>query len=519
MVVARVCESAIVDVPIEEVWRWLRDFNSHWDWHPAIAESEIENGLPADSVGAVRAFTLQDGGFLREQLLSLDDETHELSYCLIESPLPLYNYVATIRLKPVTDTGATFWQWESEFNPPADRARELKALVANDIYRAGMRALERRLREGPSGGGDGILRVARARESKPLYEPAPKEADAQRSEATTAPNVQATGSLQARAVVMDRYGGPEVLSLRDMDVPLPGPGEVRIRQAHIGVNFIDIYCRTGYFDLVSLPGVPGMEAAGVVESVGPGVSHLAVGDRVAYACPPTGAYASVRTMSADLVVRIPDWLDTAHAAAGLLKGVTAGFLLHDVHTVERGEWVVVHAAAGGVGTLITQWAAALGARVIGTVSDQEKARVAEANGASEVLIGRRTEFIERVRQLTGGRGADVIYDAIGRDSFDASVAALAIRGHLVSFGQASGDIGPREIGPMASKSITLSRPNYGHYIADRAMMTMQAERLFEALDRGFLTIPEPQVAPLENVAEVHLELEAGRTTGAIVLEA
>lgn len=518
MAVARVCESAIVDVPIEEVWHWLRDFNSHWDWHPAIAASEIENGLPADSVGAVRAFTLQDGGFLREQLLSLDDDTHELSYCLIESPLPLYDYVATIRLKPVTDTGATFWQWESEFNPPAERATELKALVANDIYLAGMRALERRLREGPAGGGEDLLRVARAPESKPPYEPAPEKADVARPETSPPSPVRATGSLPARAVVMDRYGGPEVLSLRDVEVPRPGPGEVRIRQAHIGVNFIDIYCRTGYFDLVALPGVPGMEAAGVVESVGAGVSHLSPGDRVAYACPPTGSYASVRTMGADLVVRIPDWLDTAHAAAGLLKGVTAGFLLHDVHPVERGEWVVVHAAAGGVGTLITQWAAALGGRVIGTVSDREKARVAEANGADEVVIGRGMEFIERVRQLTGERGADVIYDAIGRDSFDASVAALAIRGHLVSFGQASGDIGSREIGPMASKSLTLSRPNYGHYIADRAMMTEQAERLFAALDRGFLKIPEPQIAPLEKVAEVHRELEAGRTTGAIVLE-
>ncbi|WP_417679983.1 SRPBCC family protein [Roseibium sp.] len=515
---ARVCESAIVDVPIEEVWRWLRDFNSHWDWHPAIAESEIENGLPADSVGAVRAFTLTDGGFLREQLLSLDDDAHELSYCLIESPLPLYDYVATIRLKPVTDTGATFWQWESEFNPPAGRARELTALVANDIYRAGMRALERRLREGPEGGGEGVLRVARAPENQRPYTPAHDRAETRSVQTTAEPNVRSTGSLRARAVVMKQYGGPEVLSLREIDVPQPGSGEVRIRQAHIGVNFIDIYCRTGYFDLVPLPGVPGMEAAGVVESVGPSVSHLAVGDRVAYACPPTGAYASVRTMDADLVVRIPDWLDTAHAAAGLLKGVTAGFLLHDVHAVARGEWVVVHAAAGGVGTLITQWAAALGARVIGTVSDHEKARVAQSNGAEEVIIGRGQEFIDRVRQLTDGRGADVIYDAIGRDSFDASVAALAIRGHLVSFGQASGDIGSREIGPMASKSLTLSRPNYSHYIADRAMMTLQAERLFEALGRGFLTIPEPQIAPLENVAEVHRELEAGRTTGAIVLE-
>ena len=511
---ARVRESGIVDAPIDEVWRWVRDFNSHRDWHPAIADSEIENGLPADTVGAVRAFTLTDGGFLREQLLSLDDEAHELTYCLIESPLPLNDYVATIRLMPVTDRGATFWQWESEFSPPPDRASELMDLVGNGIYRAGMRSLEKHLRAGPDEGG--VLRVARVSDDFPSPGRAKQRPDTQRAVPTAASGTD--GIMKARAVVMDRHGGPEVLSLRDVDVPPPGPGEVRIRQSHIGVNFIDIYSRTGYFDLITPPGIPGMEAAGTVESVGPGVAHLAGGDRVAYACGPAGSYMSVRTMNADLVVKIPDWLDAAHAAAGMLKGVAAGFLLHDVHPVRRGEWVVVHAAAGGVGTLLTQWASALGARVIATVSDMDKARLAEANGAREVVIGRGQEFIERVQQLTGG-GADVVYDAIGRDSFDASMAALAIRGHLVSFGQASGDIGAREIGPMASKSLTLSRPNYGHYIADRAMMTMQAERLFTAVEQGMVTIPAPQIAPIENVVEVHHALESGNTTGAIVLEA
>jgi len=510
---ARVRESAIVDAPIDEVWRWVRDFNSHRDWHPAIADSEIENGLPADTVGAVRAFTLTDGGFLREQLLSLDDEAHELSYCLLDSPLPLHDYVATIRLMPVTDSGATFWQWESEFSPPPDRARELMDLVGNGIYRAGMRSLEQHLRTGPGAGG--VLRVARASDGPPR--PARTEQTPDMEKAAPIATSGTGGIVKARAVVMDRHGGPDVLSLREIDVPPPGPGEVRIRQSHIGVNFIDVYSRTGYFDLVTPPGIPGMEAAGTVESVGPGVGHLAPGDRVAYACGPAGSYMSVRTMNADLVVKTPDWLDAAHAAAGMLKGVAAGFLLHDVHPVRRGEWVVVHAAAGGVGTLLTQWASALGARVIATVSDLDKARLAEASGAHEVVIGRGQEFIERVRQLTGG-GADVVYDAIGRDSFDASIAALAIRGHLVSFGQASGDIRAREIGPMASKSLTLSRPNYGHYIADRAMMTMQAERLFAALEQGLLTIPSPQIAPIEDVVRIHHALESGKSTGAIVLE-
>ncbi|MWD25900.1 zinc-binding dehydrogenase [Aquicoccus sp. SCR17] len=513
----RVRESAILDVPIDEVWRWVRDFNSHVHWHPAIARSEIEAGMPPDAVGAVRAFTLQDGGFLREQLLTLDDDARELSYCLLEAPIPLDDYVATIRLLPVTDADATFWQWESEFNPPPDRARELASLVADDIYRAGMRGLERHLQS--RAGAPGVHRVARPAEDTRPERPAPVERPRDVEPAGLHPPRAASGShLTGQAVVMARHGGPEVLRLEEVDVPPPGPGEVRLRQSHVGVNFIDVYCRTGYFDLVTPPGVPGMEAAGVVESVGPGVTHLAAGDRVAYACPPTGAYASVRTMGADLVVRIPDWLGTPQAAAGLMKGVTAGFLLHDVHRVQRDDCVVVHAAAGGVGSLLTQWASALGANVIATVSDERKARVAEANGAHTVVIGRGQDFVDTVRQRTGGRGADVVYDAIGRDSFDASFAALALRGHLVSFGQASGDIGAREIGPMSSKSLTLSRPNYGHYILDREMMTMQAERLFDALDRGFVTIPEPRLEPLDAVAQVHADLEAGRTIGAIVLE-
>lgn len=502
----RVCESAILDLPVDAVWRVLRDFNSHADWHPAIAASTIENGLPADTVGAVRAFSLADGGALREQLLSLDDAARELTYCLLDAPLPLYGYVATIRLLPVTDGDRTFWRWESEFSPPSGRAAELSALVAEGIYRTGMRALERHLR---ARAGAGVaLRVARAHAAPAAEPPAAAGHKAQAA---------SEGRLPGRAVVMTRHGGPEVLTLQNVSVAPPGAGEVRIRQSHIGVNFIDVYCRTGYFDLVTPPGVPGMEAAGVVESVGPGVGHLAAGDRVAYACPPTGAYASLRTMSADLVVRVPDWLSAPQAAAALLKGVTAGFLLHDVHPVRRGEWVVVHAAAGGVGALLTQWATALGARVIATVSDDDKARAARASGAQEVVLGRGMEFVETVRRLTGGRGADVVYDAIGRDSFDTSIEALARRGHLVSFGQASGDIGPRPIGPMAAKSLTLSRPNYGHYIEGREMMTTQADRLFDAIERGFVRMTEPNVVRIEEVSRVHRELEAGRTIGATVL--
>ena len=512
----RVVQSAVIDAPIDEVWHVLRDFNSHALWHPAITESEIEDGYPADMVGAVRAFSLTDGGRLREQLLRLNDRDHELSYCLLEAPLPLYGYVARIKLRPVTDTGQTYWQWDSTFTTPGDQQAALSDLVAKGIYQAGIRALESYLRNPPS------RNPAPVRQEPQASRQSTRETSGQ-APAANAPSpgghpADATGTLTADAIVMDRHGGPEVLQVRQIKVPAPGLGQVRIRQSFAGVNFIDVYCRTGYFDPLKPPGVPGMEAAGTVESVGPGVAHLSPGDRVAYACGPVGAYASCRTMDAELVVRIPDLFSDDIAAAGLLKGVSAGFLLHDVHAVQSGQHVVIHAAAGGVGSLLVQWARAIGAHVIATVSTHDKAQRARDLGADDVIIGRGPDFVEAVMEISQGKGADVIYDAIGRDSFDFSIAALAIRGHLVSFGQASGPIGEKDIGALTSKSVTLSRPNYGHYTETRALMQMQSERLFDALKRGFLKIDPPTVYPLADAARAHDDLENSRTTGSIVLK-
>jgi NADPH:quinone reductase-like Zn-dependent oxidoreductase len=317
--------------------------------------------------------------------------------------------------------------------------------------------------------------------------------------------------------VVERYGGPDVLRLRDVDVPAPGPGQVRIRQSFIGVNFIDVYCRTGYFDLLKPPGVPGMEAAGTVESVGEGVGHLRPGDRVGYACPPVGAYARSRTMDAELVVPLPAAISEEIAASVLLKGIAAGFLLHDVHPLKQGETALIHAAAGGVGSILVQWAVAIGARVIATVSTRQKADIAARLGADDVIVHAERDFAEAVADITGGRGADVIYDAIGRDSFERSLRALAVRGHLVSYGQASGPIGEWDIGGLAAKSVTLSRPNYGHYIDTGEKMMRQSGRLFGAMERGIVTIAPPTRYPLAEAASAHRDLEARRTTGSIVL--
>jgi NADPH2:quinone reductase len=497
MVVVR--ESTIIAAPVDEVWRILRDFNGHDRWHPAVATSAIEDGLPVDAVGAVRRFRLADGGELREQLLSLSDAEHRFTYCILEAPLPLMGYVATVALKPVTDGDGTFWEWRCEFHPPPAREAELVALVRDGIYRAGFAAIRQLLRR-PGGAMPVAARPpAPAPVAPPLIGPASGPA------------------LRAKAIVVERYGGPEVLRLQDVAVRPPGRGEVRVRHTAIGVNFIDIYCRTGYFDLLTPPGIPGMEAAGIIDAVGEAVEGFRVGERVAYACPPVGAYCERRVMAPDLLVRLSDDIADDIAAAALLKGVSASFLLHDVHAVRAGELVLIHAAAGGVGQFLVQWARHLGATVIATVSSEEKAALALRHGAHHAILYSREDFAAAVLRLTGGRGVDVAYDAVGADTFDGSLQALASRGHLVSFGQASGPIGARDIGALASQSLTISRPNYGHYTDTAERLAPHVARLFAALRQGIVTLAPPRRYALADAAQAHRDLEERRTTGSLVL--
>ncbi|TGQ91092.1 hypothetical protein EN851_18115 [Mesorhizobium sp. M8A.F.Ca.ET.208.01.1.1] len=502
----RVCQSTIIDAPIDEVWAILRDFNGHDRWHPAIAFSEIEGGEPIDAVGSVRHFRLNDGGELREQLLALSDKDRRLSYCLLEAPLPLMGYVASLRLKPVTDTDATFWEWRSEFNPPAHRREELVKLVTEGIYQAGFAAVRALLRRRNPGA------PAEARSSPAIVAPTSSA-----SAPLVASRAAASQAETTRAIVVERYGGPEELQLRDIALPPPAPDEVRIRHTVIGVNFIDVYCRTGFFDLLQPPGVPGMEAAGIIEAVGPAVSGFSIGDRVAYACPPVGAYSERRNMAPELLVRLSDDISDETAAAGLLKGVAASFLLHDVHAVKTGDIVLIHAAAGGIGQLLVQWARHLGATVIATVSSDDKARIVERLGAHHVVVYSRDNFAEAVMRLTGGRGADVAYDAVGNDTFAGSLAALAVRGHLVSFGQASGPVGNWDIGRFASKSITVSRPNYAHYTDTPEKLAPHVTRFFQALRQGVIRVEAPTHYDLADAARAHRDLEDRRTTGALVL--
>jgi NADPH:quinone reductase len=483
--------SAILRAPLQRVWEILRDFNGHENWHPAVAASRLEEGDAGDRIGAVRDFRLADGSRIREQLLALSDAETSFVYCILEAPTPLYNYVASVKLRAVTDEEACLWEWSARFDPPATDRERLSRFIAEDIFEAGFRA----------------IRSLLAGERPPPLRPS-------RSVAATA----ASGAtLEAAAIFVTRHGGPEVLEMRTLRVPPPGPGQVRIRQSAIGVNYIDVYTRGGSFDLLQPPAVLGMEAAGIVESVGAGVTALQVGDRVGYACAPPGAYASMRTMDAALVFRVPEFLSDEAAAAILLKGISASFLLHDVCAVQRGDVVLIHAAAGGVGSILARWATALGATVIGTTSSAAKAERARQAGCAHVILYAQEDFADAALRLTQGRGVDVVYDAVGKTTFEASLRALAPRGRLVSFGQASGDVGFYSIDALAGRSVTLSRPNYGHYTDTAEKLKTQTDRLFAALRDGVVVAERPTLYRLAEARTAHADLESRKTMGALVL--
>ena len=320
-----------------------------------------------------------------------------------------------------------------------------------------------------------------------------------------------------RQIAMTAIGGPEVLSLRDADLRPPAPGEVRLRQSAIGVNFVDIYHRTGLYPVPELPVALGVEGAGTVEAVGAGVVGFAAGDRVAYAGLPVGGYAEARNVPASRLVPLPEGIDARTAAAAMLRGVTAHMLLTHVHPVSEDTVVLVHAAAGGLGMILTQWARALGATVIGTVSSQAKAEIARDLGLDHAILYRETDFVEEARCLTGGRGVDVAYDGIGGDTLLRTLDAVRPFGTLASIGQASGslpEIPLSEIGPR--RSLALARPSVFAYASDVESYRAAAEALFARIAEG-LRVTIGAEFSLAEAAEAQKQLEAGSTTGSILL--
>jgi NADPH:quinone reductase len=484
----RVVRSTVIDAPIERVWAVLRDFNSHDRWHAVVDKSRIESNDSSDQVGCVRNFTLKDGNRIREQLLTLDDRNFRSTYCIVDATVPLQRYVATVMLKPVTDGKRTFWHWESTFATPPGREKELRELVAKGVYEAGFENLRNHLREG------GDLRTSGSSQM-PTALPIP-----------------------TRRVVVARYGDATQLRLEDAQCEAPARGEIRIRQRAIGVNYLDVYLRKGWIPpMLAEGGTPGMEAAGSVLDVGEGVSGFMVGDRVAYLGPAPGSYCTARSVPADWVVRLPAAIDDEVAAATLLKGITADYLLRDLGHVVAGTRLLVHAAAGGVGLLVCAWARRMGATVIGTVSSEEKARLARDYGCEHVIVTKNYRFAGAVQNLCGG--ADLLIDGLGDAARDENYEALARRGHWISLGQATGALAPIDPHALVAKSITFSRPVVFDFVATRAQLNERASRVWNAIADGTIKVPPIERHSLEAVTNAHARLESRATVGALVLVA
>ncbi|KSV69858.1 Quinone oxidoreductase 1 [compost metagenome] len=322
----------------------------------------------------------------------------------------------------------------------------------------------------------------------------------------------------AQAIVVRELGGPEVLKLEGVTLSPPGPGEVQIRQVAVGLNFIDVYFRTGLYKSASgLPFVPGKEGAGIVTAVGDGVSLFSVGDRVAYASA-DGAYASERNVDASQLVKVPDGITLETAAAMMLKGMTAQYLLNQTYQVGPGTTILFHAAAGGVGLIAGQWAKALGATVIGTAGSQDKIDLALAHGYDHVINYRTDNFVARVKELTDGRGVDVVYDSVGRDTYPASLDCLKPRGLWVSFGNSSGPVEAFSIGILAQKgSLFATRPTLFGYVATRPALEACANSLFDIVQSNKVRININQTYPLADAGRAHTDLETRKTSGTTLL--
>ena len=486
----RVTRSAIIDAPIERVWEVLRDFNSHDRWHPAVADSHIENGEAPDQIGCVRNFHLRDGAHIREQLIALSDTDHISTYCILDATVPLQRYVATLQLKPVTDGNRTFWHWQSTFDTPPGREAELAGMVGRGVYEAGFDALRRYLRKSDRS-----------------------------SRTTVSGTTPHGGEMTGQAVILKAFGGIEQLSFDNIQVPAPGPREVRIRQAAAGINYIDVYICRGEYRMLTPPAALGMEAAGTVIDIGVDVHGLLPGDRVAYAFDQPGAFATLRTLQAEQVVPIPADIEIETAAAVLFKGMTAEYLLHRVHTVRAGETILVHAAAGGVGTFLCQWGKYLGARVIGTVGTEEKARIARDNGCDVPIVSPDHSFADAVKATTQGRGVDVVFDGLGRLAERENYESLASTGHWVSYGHATGPLPPIDPALQSAKSLRVSRPVLFHYTADPVRLRAMAANVFTMLGRDVLKVNVRHRYPLASAASALDALESRRTIGPIVLVA
>jgi NADPH:quinone reductase-like Zn-dependent oxidoreductase len=488
-----VIRSAVIDAPISRVWPVLRDFNSHGQWHPAVARSRMENDAGGDVVGGVRKFSLTDGTELREQLLRHSDRECSFTYCVLDSNLPLFDYVATVRLKPVTDGERTFWDWHSQFRVPDDRAAELENLIGEKICEGGFTGLRM------------FLAGQRA-------VPRPESPDETAAVVATA----AGGHLPSKTVLLAATGGPEVMSLKDVTVPEPGPCQVRIRQTAVAVNYLDIKHRRGTSAGFEVPGTPGMEGVGEIIDVGSQVNGLFRGDRIAYISRTPGAYADIRCIDADACIPLPDGISDFDAAM-LLKGVTAALLLSRVFRAAPGATILIQAVSGGLGHLLSQWSKSMDLTVIGTVSTAEKARFSRERGCDyPIVVEDNTPLEAEVMRITNGRGVDYWVHSSGAHGLDTAFACLSACGHCAVIGDRDGQPISIDVNVLKKRSLTLSAPVCFDYFNDRLYLRRLTHQLFAKIQNRTIE-PAIEAFPLSQAAEAHKRIESRQTMGAVVL--
>lgn len=489
----RVIRSAVIDAPIERVWAVLRDFNGHYLWHPAVAGSQMENDLDGDVVGGVRRFSLVDGAEIREQLLHHSDRDYTITYSILDSSLPLLDYVATARLKPVTDGNQTFWHWRSQFRAPAERASELEDIVGQQVYEAGFTG----------------LRTFLAEQAAPFRQ----RSDQAVAVVATAP---ANDHLPSKAMVVSATGGPEVMSLTDVMVPAPAPQQVRIRHTAIAVNTLDLNHRSGISMDFDLPGTPGVEGVGEIINVGQQVNGLFQGDRVAYLNQTPGAYTDIRCIDADTCIPLPDGVSDIDASL-LLKGVTTALLLNRVFNAAPGKSIMIQAVSGGVGHVLSQWAKSMGLIVIGTVSTQEKARFSRDHGCDHpIVVADDKRLVDQVMRITNGRGVDYWVHNNGAHGFDEAIACMSRCGQCAVIGNRDGQAIPFDVNLLKQRSLTVSAPVCFDYVDDRLYLQRIAHQLFAKIQNRKI-IPAIEKFSLSQATEAHNRLEARQTMGAVVL--
>lgn len=487
-----VTRSAVIEAPIEQVWAVLRDFNSHHRWHPAVDRSQMENDLDGDVVGGVRRFSLTDGAELREQLLHHSDRDYAMTYSILDSSLPLLDYVATVQLKPVTDGNHTFWHWQSQFRAPGERAKELENLVAQQVYEAGFTG----------------LRTFLAEQAAPARRPSDRQ---------ETPQVPASTSeeMPSKAVVVTTTGDPEGMSLRDVIVPAPAPQQVRIRQTAIAVNDFDLNPRHKSAADLDLPKTPGLEGVGEIIDVGDQVNGFFPGDRVAYMSRAPGAYADIRCVDADACVPLPDGVSDVEAST-LLKGLTAILILSRIFRAAAGASIMIQEVSGGLGHLLSQWSKTMGLIVIGTASTAEKARFSRDHGCDyPIVIRDSTSLRDEVMRITNGRGVDYWFHRNDAQELDEALACLARCGHCAVI--STSDKLLLDVKVLQQRSLTVSAPVCFDYFDDRPYRQRLAHQLFAKIQNRTI-IPTIETIPFSQAMEAHKQFEDRQTMGAIALK-